>query len=213
MKIYQVNKIELESLQLTGQGNSKLWDNANVLTDFSSPWSVDPFVKIEFRALWNNDKLFFCFKVYDDVVHIVNKDDTIESIGSSDRVELFFRKDEKMSPYYCLEMDTNARLMDFKAMPNKDFDFNWYWPSEGIELFSSKNSTSFVVEGEINIQVLRNLDLLKEDNTIETGIFRAKYKQEKNLNFEPVWISWVNPNTPTPNFHIASSFGILQLIQ
>ena len=77
---------------------------------------------------------------------------------------------------------------------------------------SSKNSNSFTVEGAISIDSLKKFHLIK-DNKIETGIFRAKYNSTDAINFEPTWISWVNPNTETPNFHIASSFGVLELKQ
>ncbi|HRN45476.1 MAG TPA: hypothetical protein PLH20_11990, partial [Flavobacterium sp.] len=60
------------------------------------------------------------------------------------------------------------------------------------------SSNTIVVEGTGN--VINN-------NIIETGVFRAKYKKTQNKTFEPTWITWVNPNTETPNFHISSSFG------
>ena len=56
------------------------------------------------------------------------------------------------------------------------------------------------------------LNLINDDK-IETGIFRAKYNEVEKSIFEPVWISWVNPNTEEPNFHIASSFGVMQLME
>jgi hypothetical protein len=62
------------------------------------------------------------------------------------------------------------------------------------------------------MESLKRFHLIK-DHKIETGIFRAKYNTKDNLNFEPTWITWVNPNTETPNFHTPSSFGILDLAQ
>jgi len=53
---------------------------------------------------------------------------------------------------------------------------------------------------------LKALNLI-QDNSIETGVFRAKFSKDEKQNYQPTWISWVNPNTPEPNFHIASSFG------
>ena len=89
MKNYKVNKIQ-EKIIVTGKSESKLWDNAEILTDFVSAWDTEPVKKIEFKALWNSENLFFSFKVYDGEVHINNTDNTVESIGESDRVELFF---------------------------------------------------------------------------------------------------------------------------
>nr|WP_255673680.1 sugar-binding protein [Flavobacterium sp. JAS] len=183
-----------------------MWEKANCLTDFSSPWKNDSFSKIEFRALWDLENLFFNFRVFDTAIYIDRKDDSFDSIGNSDRVELFFRANDSLNPYYCLEMDTAARIMDFEARPNKDFDFNWKWPKKDIEVKASKDKTSFTVEGRISIQSLDDLNLI-QNNTIEAGVFRAKFSLVENLQYDAIWISWVNPNTDTPNFHIASSFG------
>ena len=96
--------------------------------------------------------------------------------------------------------------MDFIAYPGKKFDFNWNWPKDAIDVKSSVNVDSFTVEGAISIASLKRLNLIK-NNKIETGVFRAKYNQKDYFGFEPTWITWVNPNTETPNFHVASSFG------
>lgn len=210
MKEYTANLIRKGQLQITGKGEDLLWTDAIALTDFCSPWDSEKPSKITFKALWDTEKLFFNFTVTDSSIHIEKKDDSIDSINNSDRVELFFRPDASLNPYYCLEMDTEARLMDFIAYPNKNLDFSWNWPKEHIAIKSSVNKDSFTVEGSISIQSLNDFNLIKE-NKIETGIFRAKYSPDKNGNFEPTWITWVNPNTDTPNFHIASSFGTLIL--
>ncbi len=206
MKEYQV--VLLNEKQKKGTDFSVLssWEKANCLTDFSSPWKNDPISKIEFRALWDLENFYFKFVVFDRDIYIDQKDDTVESIGNSDRVELFFRTDDSLNPYYCLEMDTSARIMDFEAKPNKDFDFNWKWPKEHIKVQSSKDANSFTVEGQISIASLEELNLIR-NNTIETGVYRAKFSIGENKNYQPTWISWVDPNTPEPNFHIASSFG------
>lgn len=211
MKEYQVALIEKNQLTNAGILNSDLWENANCLTDFSSPWKTESFSKIEFRALWDLEFLYFNFRVFDTDIYIDRKDDSVESIGNSDRVELFFRADNTLNPYYCLEMDTAARIMDFKALPNKNFDFNWNWPQKGLELKPSKDDVSFTVEGKISIQSLNELNLI-HNNIIETGVYRAKFSEVENQEYEPTWISWVDPLTETPNFHIASSFGKFKLM-
>lgn len=206
MKEYQVVLINKNQKSANEILDSVLWKKANCLTDFSSPWKNDPVSKIEFRALWDLENLYFNFRVFDTDIYIDQKDDSVDSIGNSDRVELFFRANDSLNPYYCLEMDTAARIMDFEATPNKDFDFNWKWPKEHLEVKSSREENSFTVEGRISIASLKELNLIR-NNTIETGVYRAKFSKDENQNYEPTWISWVNPNTPEPNFHIASSFG------
>ena len=210
-KNYRVNLIKNSNLTFTGKGLNNIWEQSEVLDDFSSPWDETKHSKIEFRSLWDENYFFFYFKVYDTEIFIDTTDDSLESIGKSDRVELFFRSDASLNPYYCLEIDTSARVMDFKAYPNKKFDFNWNWPTDQLQVKSSKDETSFTVEGTISISSLKQLGLIHE-NKMEVGIFRAKYNATKNLQYEPIWISWVNPNTEEPNFHIATSFGTLNLM-
>ena len=181
----------------------------NSLTNFSSPWDNEPVKKIDFKAIHNSEKIFFLFKVYDNQTHIHPSKDKTDSINNSDRVELFFRSDASLNPYYCLEIDTTARIMDFKAKPNKEFDFNWNWPSQEIAIKSSIESNHFIVEIAISIQSLKDLNLIKKGQ-IETGIYRAKYNQQNDNTFQPTWITWINPNTETPNFHTPTSFGLLE---
>lgn len=208
MKEYKVILIQKTQKKTNAILDFSDWEKANCLTDFCSPWKNESFSKIEFRALWDFENLYFKFKVFDTEIYIDKKDESIDSIGNSDRVELFFRKDENLSPYYCLEIDSETRLMDFEAYPDWNFDFNWNWPKEHLELTKSKTEEGFTVEGRISISSLNDLDLI-QNNSIETGIYRAKFSKNEKQEYEPTWISWVNPNTETPNFHIASSFGKL----
>ena len=211
MKKYNVNRIENKSLVVTGKGENTQWNMAEVLTDFVSVWDYEKPAKIEFKSLWDSDKLYFNFKVFDNEVHIDKRDDSIKSIANSDRVELFFRTNALLDPYYCLEIDPTPRVMGFMAYPNKNFDFSWNWPKNDFDVKSDIQKNFFTVEGSISLASLRKFNLIKE-NKIEAGIFRAKYNKKENSIFEPTWISWVNPKTETPNFHLASSFGVLNLI-
>lgn len=210
MKNYIVNRIEKNILQINGLGDNPFWNKAAILTDFVSPWNDLVPEKIEFRSLWDTENIYFSYTVYDANVHIDKQDDSVDSIGESDRVEIFFRIDEALDPYYCLEIDPTPRIMDFKASPKKKFDFDWNWPENDLIVKSNIKHDHFVVEIAVSIQSLKNFNLIK-DNIIEAGIYRAKYTKQENKLFEPIWITWVNPNTETPNFHIPSSFGTLTL--
>jgi hypothetical protein len=210
MQKYSVRSIGTLDFEIKGDLSNSLWDKASTLSDFMSPWDAEDISKIEFRALHNSDKLFFSFKVFDTKRHIIKKDNSNASINDSDRVELFFRSDSIMSPYYCLEIDPTPRIMDFKALPNKQFDFDWSWPAGELEVKSEITENYFIVEGSISLSSLKKIGLLKK-NTIEIGIFRAKYNEVKIGEFEPTWITWVDPNTAEPNFHTSTSFGLLEL--
>lgn len=206
LKEYEVNFISKKGSMSSATTSDILKNEANVLTDFCSPWDEAEISKIEFRALWDFANFYFQFTVYDKDVHLQKENDSFESIGNSDRVELFFRSDENLSPYYCFEIDAAARIMDFEAYPNKNFDFGKNWPSNDIKVQSTGNECHFVVEGTISLDSLKKNNLIK-DGKIEVGVFRAKYNKTENGEFKPTWITWVNPQTETPNFHVSSSFG------
>lgn len=212
MKKYHVQIIDKNEKNVAQVLDSFFWEKANCLTDFSSPWNNDPVLKIEFRALWDRENFYFNFRVFDTNVYIDKKDNSVDSICNSDRVELFFRSNDQLNPYYCLEMDPSIRLLDFVARPNKVFDYKWKWPENNIKLESFSDEVSFTVAGAISISSLEKLDLI-HDNIIEAGVYRAKFSKDENGNYEPTWITWVNPNTAEPNFHIASSFGKFVLMK
>jgi hypothetical protein len=212
MKNYNINLIVENSLQLNGLGDDILWEKAELLTDFSAPWDDHEPAKIELKALWDLEYVYFLYKVYDENVHIDKTDDSVESIAKSDRVEIFFKKDDHLNPYYCLEIDPEPRIMDFIAYPNRNFDYSWKWPENHLKVKSNIQKEFFTVEIGVSIESLKKLNLIN-GNKIEAGLYRAKYIQQSNLDYEPIWISWVDPNTETPNFHIASSFGQFTLVE
>lgn len=212
MKKYKVQRVENNAVKISGKSDSIIWNKAEDLTDFSSPWNSQEHAKISFKALYDDENFYFSFSVHDSEVHMDTSGDGIENIGNSDRVELFFRKNKDLNPYYCLEIDPSVRIMDFIAKPNKDFDFLWNWPKEDIIVKSAIQDHLFVVEGSISLKSMKSFGLI-QDNKIEAGIFRAKYNLEQNKEYHPTWITWVNPQTEEPNFHISSSFGILELAQ
>ncbi|TLP71710.1 sugar-binding protein [Maribacter sp. ACAM166] len=208
--IYKVNLIQEQELDVLNEVDGVPWSKANDLIHFESPWSDEKISKIVFKALWNDVDLFFRFEVEDKSIHIEELNDSYESIGSSDRVELFFRQDSRLNPYYCLEIDSKARIMDFKASPDRKFDFEWNWPTEQIKVKSKISKKGFIVEGSISINSLKSLNLIK-NGFIEAGIYRAKYNVNDFSEYTPTWITWVNPMTNLPDFHIDSSFGVLKL--
>lgn len=210
LQTYKVTKIEKNQLEINGKASHPVWKKAKELNYFNSPWDDALIKPITFKALWDDINLYCSFKVEDSEIHIDTADNTKSSIGNSDRVELFFRTNSQLNPYYCLEIDPTPRLMDFKAKPNKEFDFNWNWQKKDILIKSNIEASYFTVEIAISLVSLRVLNLLN-NGKIETGIYRAKYNLQKNNTFQPTWITWVNPETETPNFHLASSFGVLNL--
>ena len=210
--VYKVKKAT--EVTLSGNVDDPQWNVANNLTDFKSPWDNKPVDPISFRALYDEEYLYFSFVVSDNEVYTDLKDDSKESIAQSDRVELFLRSDYLLDPYYCLEIDTQPRVMDFIARPNRNFDLGWSWPAAGIEVKSAIDEQKFSVEGKLSLASLKTLNLLKQDEKgyyLEVGVYRAKYTRETTGQNKATWITWVDPQTEYPEFHIKDSFGVFRL--
>ena len=210
LKTYDVIRTKKSHFPIQESEKDSFWNQANLLTDFINPWAPNPDTGTIFRAVWDDTHLYFRFDVIDNSIHIDESHDDYESINVSDRVELFFRPNETLNPYYCLEIDSKARVMDFKARPQKMFDLNWHWPSSELVVNASSSNAGYYVEGALSIKSLKFLKLINK-NCIETGVFRAKYYKQKDGRFEPSWITWIDPKTDAPNFHVPTSFGLLRL--
>lgn len=184
------------------------WAVANLLQDFQYPWNDDITPKTYFRALHSAKTFYFRFEVEDhDLYAEVINNEQME-VAESDRVELFFCQDEHLDPYYCLEMDYLGRLLCNSARFHRQMDYNWTWP-EGFYFQSQQTSKGFSVEGAISKASLSELGLLQKDE-MRVGIFRGQYSSQKD---QPVrWISWIDPQTPQPDFHVPSAFGLLKLV-
>ena len=214
LNLYEVRKLSPNAIEITGTGKSKAWQTANTIADFSYPWNTETPPLTIFKALWDGEHLYFNFNVEDSNI-IINKSavDQNAQVMESDRVELFFKSDKELiNPYYCLEMDSNARVLSSKSRYYRVHQYSFIWPGENsIIVKSSLTNNGYIVEGSISIDALKSLNLL-HDNSINTGIYRANFIQNKK-ELEPKWISWVMPKSIKPDFHIPSSFGIFKLIE
>src|SRR5687768_14893561 len=207
---YSVKKISPGSINVNGKGNARAWAGANVLANFIYPWESATAPATSFAALWDGQWLYCLYHVKDDsVITYVNKNDKLEA-GASDRVEIFLKSDDNMSPYYCLELDASGRVLDYSAAYYRKMNYNWQWPKEQLIVKTSRTPDGYIVETAIGIQSLKELGLLK-DNSLQAGLFRAECKGIKNGRADLRWISWIKPQSAEPDFHIPSAFGILIL--
>jgi len=210
IKSYTVKNIGDKEINISGKGDNLLWNNAVELTDFIFPWENETPSFTSFKALHSKDWLYLLYKVKDDNINVLVKTNDKSEVVSSDRVEIFFRKDEKMLPYYGLELDPNGRVFDYEAKYHRKFESKWSWPTGQLIVKANKVADGYTVEVAISKKSLKQLDLLK-GSIIEAGVYRGDCIEITPDNSKIKWISWVKPDSPTPNFHIPSSFGILKL--
>jgi len=210
IKSYKVHRVSEGDISLTGDGNSIGWRQAACLDDFSYPWEKSRPRRTSFKAVHDERWVYFLFDVEDSNAYadtaMGNKLDVIDSA----RVEIFFRQDEQLSPYYCLEIDAVGRVLDYKGHHHRQFDFAWSWPANGLNVAARRSENEYTVEIAISKQSLHALGLLS-GSLLQAGLFRAECTHTVNAREHMRWISWVKPAADTPDFHIPSSFGVLSL--
>lgn len=183
---------------------------SNVLTDFQFPWKDQPAPSTEFRAVWNEEWMKFQFSVDDHDIVLNSSSDRNEAVLGSDRVELFFASSADLEqPYFGAEMDPRGWVYDYLATSYRQFDDSWVFPH--LELSGRTYEDGYSVEGKFSLSMLRDLGCLADGRMI-TGVYRAEFSHSES-GVEENWISWVDPETETPDFHVPSSFGIFDFIR
>ncbi len=209
IKTYSVRRTS-GRLIITGKGNDPAWVNAPHLTNFLYPWEEKLPHHTSFRALHDDEWLYCLFEVTDPAVHITVKTNKKQEVVDSSRTEIFFKADDAMNPYYCLEIDAAARVLDYQGFYHRKFDFEWSWPTGHLQIRSHRWTDGYSVEIGISKESLRQLGLLN-DNSLQAGLYRADCTPQSGGKPDFKWISWIKPDSATPDFHIPSSFGRLEL--
>ncbi|MEP6724654.1 MAG: sugar-binding protein [Bacteroidota bacterium] len=208
--VYTIKKNPFNAITINGKGDATAWKSANTLTHFIYPWEKTEAPATFFAALYDANWLYLLYKVNDDSVITFSNTTEKREIGRSDRVEIFFKVDDKMTPYYCLEMDATGRIFDYRADYYRQMHYEWRWPTNQLTVKTSKTKDGYTLEAAISIPSLKTLGLLK-DNILQAGIFRAECTGIENGKPLLKWISWIDPKSAGPDFHIPAAFGILKL--
>ena len=206
--IYQVQKIRKAFFGRKKMNQDSFWSKSRALTTFIFPWNDEAPPATIFRALHDTKYFYFRFDVIDTDILVSRASNDKMSVLDSDRVEIFFRSDEKMKPYYGIEIDPLGRVLDYKADFYRKFDYTWRW--NGITVRAGYTLNGYRVWGCLPVESLINLGLIKE-NKLQVGLFRGKCFSDPAGEISFKWISWVKPDSETPDFHISSAFGEFKL--
>jgi hypothetical protein len=181
------------------------WEKVQPLTDFSCPGGKEKAPETQFQAYHNQSHLFFRYVALGAKPLVYVKENDKMEVLNSERVEIFFRRDHKMKPYFCLEIDPHGRVLDYKADYYRHFDRKWQW-QEPLFLQTNIQHLRYTVQGRFSLVTLENLGLLK-NKEIQVGLFRGHCTKLSNKNATMQWISWVDPKTQIPDFHVPDAFG------
>ena len=210
-KTYEARFVPDAEINLDGIADEPAWELANLETGFTYPWENRPAPRTEFRALFDDWALYFAFDVEDDDIVLADDYRTKEDVVREDRVELFLAPDDELANYYCLEIDPIGRVLDYRASYYRQIDFSWTFPH--LDVMGQQTEKGYRVEALIP---LRSLELLGFDapdsgRPIKFGIYRADFRHTDGPDWTESWISWVDPQTPEPDFHVPTSFGHLRM--
>ena len=213
---YQIRYSEKSPI-IDGNASDEQWSMAQTLTQFSFPWRDQLAPATEFKALWNDEGVYFRYRLSDDSLAIGT--DPKRAILDSDRAEIFLAKDLALSTYYTMEIDPKARVFSAKASydsVNKKIghlDSSWTWP--GLVTKASINKDGYIVEGKIPMATLTSLALWqdKEQTELLCALMRAEFTPMPDDKLDMGWMTWIDPNTPKPNFHNPYTFGSCKLVK
>lgn len=187
------------------------WTTAELLNDFSFPWEERTIPFTEFRALWNDERLFFRFDCVDDDLVLGAAGTSMDRVLGSDRAEIFLAPDLSLNPYFGFEMEPRGEVLDYSARHYRQFDQEW--SCDGFGFSAQLEERRYTVEGSITMQALRDLNLLKPDvRELFAGVYRAEFSRKEDGSIHQGWMAWVDPHTERPDFHVPSSFGVFELV-
>ena len=212
-KRYQVRRIKDERVP----GEELVWDEAELLTDITFPWTPGPNPATRFRALWDESRFYFLYEIEDNDIVLGESADPVERVTGSDRAEIFFTCNDALDPYYCLEMDPRGEVFAYAGRHYREFTPEWEWP--GLEVAAAMTENGYRVEGSLPMNSFAELDLLHGDGTmLKAGVYRAEFSHRRDAGpgdsgaaVIQDWMSWVDPGTERPDFHVPTSFGEFHL--
>lgn len=230
--IYRARFLPKAMIQIDGRLDEPNWARTDALTSMRFPWKSDPPPRTEFRALCDEQNLYFSFDIDDaDIVALENFSEEADAV-LEDRAEIYFSLDDRMARYFCAEIDSRGRALDYSATHYRQFDRKWNL--DGLSAAGRLRPGGYAVEGLMPHKSLEALGFprLKPGTKIRWGIFRAEFSHDRSGKSAPAapsihnlgrtgqgpppienWISWVDPGTTEPDFHVPSSLGWLEVVE
>lgn len=212
-------------IKIDGDVNEGVWKNVpSINGNFRFPWEKAEAPNTVFKAFHNGRFLFFSFVCEDPAVLVKEQfGDERATVDVEDRVELFFAPspihkpvDYKMPTYYAVEIDALGRVHDYSMQfYRSNMDSSWRMP--GLKTAGKLIDNGYSVEGSIPLDELIKLGVLEDtsDDYMLVGVFRAEFSGDMDNPDKLIqrWISWVDPFTDDPDFHVDEAFGYFRLLK
>ncbi|MBN2130420.1 MAG: carbohydrate-binding family 9-like protein, partial [Sedimentisphaerales bacterium] len=153
---------------------------------------------------WNEAGLWFAFAAQDATIMAAPATGDEHAVDAQDRVEIFLWPQNSPS-YFCLEIGPDGAVHDYAARVYRQFDDSW--TATGAELAARRTADGYTVEGFIPVVALHAMGVRSwEPGTrLHVGLYRADFRSEAPE--DPIWLTWVEPNLPKPDFHVRATFA------
>ncbi|MBD3341878.1 MAG: endoxylanase, partial [Candidatus Lokiarchaeota archaeon] len=125
-----------------------------------------------------------------------------------DRVEIFMARDRDLKEYYGFEIDPLGRVLDYSASYYRQYKRDWTCAE--METAATITETGYIVEGSLPMKMIRNIT---DTDILRAGIFRGEFHYGDKSDIIQHWISWVDPATEIPDFHVPTAFGAFKFIE
>jgi hypothetical protein len=168
-------------------------------------------------ARTDDTNLHFTFQVEDhDIVLEPKWKGEKSTVDPEDRVEFFFAAAdaEKLENYWGIEIDPLGRVHDYHGQFYRKLDSSW--DCEGLQATGKRIPAGYTVSASIPLRTLSNLlgTPVGRGSKLRVGLYRGEFYGKEAATHggqNDNWISWVQPNSTTPDFHIPSSFRLITL--
>lgn len=196
----------LVPIHVDGEVTEPAWTNAWCVNTFVFPWSPRPAPATVFRAFVDAERLFFLFDVTDDDVVVEPAFAGESTVDREDRVEVFIARDAALDRYYCLEIDPLGRVHDYAARHYRKFDSEW--ACAGLRAAGRLRPGGYTVEASIPLRTLSEWvgQPVASGSMLRLGLFRAEFRRGALGSSNDNWLSWTQPATRAPDFHVPSAF-------
>lgn len=191
---------------ITVDGYDTDWDTSPQVTGLVDPWHDAQMDQTRFLTCSDNENLYLLYKVHDEHIYCADGNEE-RSVDYCDRIEFFICKDEQMNEYYCLEIDPNGKVMDYRAAYHRNFDYGW--TCDIIDVGTSISNNEYLIEAAIPLEWLKENCFISDSDEIIFGIYRADRRNKDDSVID--WYTWIDPGTPGPEFHVPGTLGKLIL--
>jgi hypothetical protein len=99
-------------------------------------------------------------------------------------------------------------VLSYRGHYYRDLQFEWK-PPEGFHAVGNITSEGYTVKGSIPLRFFR--DFVPDDGFLSFGAYRAEFSKAKDGTLIMNWLTWIDPQTASPDFHVPTSLGRLKL--